>query len=127
MWIHRIAALSLSVVLAVTPAIAQQGHVVDQAAIELALTNHIAEEDSEREAVLNLLRRQEVRKLASNAGIDLLRAEAAVSTLEGEELSQLASMALDVEEGLSGGSNITISTTVIIIALLLLILIIVAT
>lgn len=123
----RVAALFISMVLVVTPAIAQQAHVVDQTAIEEALSKHVADESRKREAVVRLLQREEVRGLAATTQLDLTRAEAAVQTLEGEELAQLASMAREAEAGLAGGSNITISSTMVIIGLLILILIIVAT
>jgi low affinity Fe/Cu permease len=120
-------ALFVSIVLLVTPVMAQQAHVVDQAAIEAALSEHVSEDDAHREAVLRVLQREEVRSAAAKAQLDWKRAEAAVDTLEGEELAQLASIAQDVEAGLAGGNTITISTTAIIIGLLILILIIVAT
>lgn len=117
----------LSIVLVVPPAVAQEAHVVDQRALEAALSEHVSEDDSHRETVLRVLQREEVREVAAKAKVDLKRAEAAVQTLEGEELAQLAAMASDAETGLEGGNTITISTTTIIIALLILILIIVAT
>lgn len=124
---RRVMAMVVSMVLVVTPAIAQEAHVVDQTAIDQALSEHSAEDDAHRQAVLQLLQRQEVLALAGKIQVDLKRAEAAVQTLEGEELLQLASMAREAEAGLSGGSTITVSTTAIIIGLLILILIIVAT
>ena len=46
-----------------------------------------------------------------------------MATLDGQELTQLAAQARQVDQALAGGqSKITISTTVIIIALLVLIL-----
>lgn len=123
----RLGALFISMVLVVSPAIAQQGHVADQNAIEDALSKHVGDEDVQRETVLQLLQREEVRALAANAQLDLKRAEAAVQTMEGGELAQLASMAREAEAGLAGGSDIKVSSTMIIIGLLVLILIIVAT
>lgn len=123
----KVVASFVSVVLAVTPAIAQDSHVVDREAMEEALAEHIGDDEMQREAVLRLLQDSQVRALAEEIGLDLKRAEAAVDTLEGEELIELASMAGAAEAGLSGGESITISTTTIIIALLVLILIIVAT
>jgi hypothetical protein len=122
----RVAACILSVVLVVSPAVAQENHVVDQAAIEAALSEHLSENDLQREAVLRVLQRPEVRALAGAMELDWKRAEAAVQTLEDEELAEIASMAREAETGLVGGASITISTTTIIIALLVLILIIVA-
>ncbi len=126
-YVGRVMALAVSMVLVVTPCMAQEAHVVDQEAIEAALSLRVSEEDAHREAVLRVLQRQEVRALAAKVKLDVKGAEAAVPALEGEELAQLSSMAHELEAGLAGGSSITLSTTTIIIALLVLILIIVAT
>ena len=123
----KVVASFVSIVLAVTPAIAQDSHVVDRQAMEDAIAEHVGDDEMRREAVLRLLQDSHVRGLAGELGLDLKRAEAAVDTLEGEELVELASMAGAAEAGLAGGELITISTTTIIIALLVLILIIVAT
>jgi hypothetical protein len=77
--------------------------------------------------VLRVLRHSEVARLASQIGLDLKRAESAITTLDGQELADLAARARDVDQALAGGQrSITISTTLIIIGLLLLILLIVA-
>ena len=67
------------------------------------------------------------KPVAEKAGLDLRRATTAVASLEGQELTQLAAQARQVDEALAGGqSKVVISTTVIIIILLVLILLIVA-
>ena len=69
---------------------------------------------------------QDVRAVASRLGLDVTRADAAVSTLDGAELRSLAAQAEYVQSALAGGqSTITLSTTTIIIGLLVLILIVV--
>ncbi len=123
----RVVALFVSMVLVVTPAIAQDTHVLDREMMDDSLAEHVGEDDADREAVFRLLQEPQVRALAAKLDVDLKRAEAAVHTLEGEEIVELASMARTAEAGLSGGSTITLSTTTIIIGLLILILIIVAT
>jgi hypothetical protein len=106
------------------PARAQQ-HVVDKAALEQSIKNRVAEQQNDREAIRTLLRRPEVKQIAEKAGLSLARAEAAVSTLQGEELRDLATQARQAQNDLSGGaSTVVISTTTIIIVLLLVILII---
>lgn len=123
-------ALFLIGVLAVVPALAadaQEAHVADQAAIEKAISERSNEDDANREAIRELLRRPEVRELAGKVKLNLQHAETAVATLQGDELTELASLAREAESRLSGGEKITISTTTIIIGLLVLILIIVAT
>ena len=125
--VTRAVALFLVAIFSVNPVLAQESHVVDQAAIDRALSEAMGEDDAYRESILRLLQRAEVRGLATELELDLRRVEAAVATLEGEELARLASVARGVETEIAGGqSTITVSTTLIIIGLLLLILIIVA-
>jgi hypothetical protein len=122
----RVAALFVGMALLASPIFAQQSHVVDPTAIDEALSEHVAREEADREAISRFLQREDVRAIASKSKVDLSRVEAAVRTLEGEDLARISSMAREVEDGLAGGGNITISTTTIIIALLVLILLIVA-
>jgi len=106
---------------------AQEIHTASQAALDAALQQHVSTSTADRETVLRLLERDEVKKVAGQAGLDLRRAERAVATLEGQDLANAAAQARQVERNLAGGqSTITISTTLIIIALLVIILIVVA-
>jgi hypothetical protein len=106
---------------------AQRATVADQAALEQAVAAHVREADADRRAIRRMLERHQVREIASRAGIDIKRAEAAVATLDGAELHEIADQARAVNESLAGGqSKITLSTTTIIIGLLVLILLIVA-
>ena len=105
---------------------AQQTSLVDQATLDQAVATHAQESDADREAIRRMLARQQVRETAARAGIDVQRAEGAVAALSGTELHQIADQARAVDDSLSGGQSVTISTTTIIIVLLLLILIIVA-
>ena len=106
---------------------AQQASVVDQATLDQAVATHAQRADADRLAVRRLLERQQVRELAARTGIDIKRAEAAVATLDGAELRDIAEQARTVDDSLAGGqSKITLSTTTIIIGLLVLILLIVA-
>lgn len=110
-----------------TPARAQTSHAASQAVLDAAVASQVATSEADRQTVARLLERPEVRAVAGEAGLDLRRAQAAVSTLDGEELAALASQARQLDGALAGGqSSITISTTMIIIGLLVLILLIVA-
>ena len=116
-----------SFVAVIPPAHAQTSHAAPQSALDAAVQDHVATSAADREAVLRLLERPEVQAVAGDIGVDLRRAQTAISTLDGEELSELAAQAQQVEQALAGGqSRVTISTTLIIIALLVIILIIVA-
>ena len=106
---------------------AQTAHVAPQSALDAAVQQHVDTTAADREAVLRVLGRSEVKGVADRAGIDLRRATGAVSTLQGDDLARVAAQARQVETAMAGGqSKVVISTTMIIIALLVLILIIVA-
>ena len=110
-----------------TPQTPDTPHVASPAAIAQALQQRVAETDAQRDRVRQLLQRPEVKELAGQVGLDLRRAEAAVGTLEGQQLADAATQAERIESGLAGGqSRITISTTFLIIALLLVIVLILA-
>ena len=122
-----IVAVLLMVLTAMPRIHAQSSHAAPQSALDSALQQHVASTDAEREAVLRVLARSEVKSVAEKAGIDLRQATSAVATLGGAELSQVAAQAQQVEQALAGGqSRVVISTTLIIVVLLVLILIIVA-
>ena len=109
------------------PRLHAQTHTAPQSTLDAAIQQHVTATAADREAVLRVLERSEVKAVAERAGIDLRRATSAVATLQGEELARVAAQAHQVEGALAGGqSRIVISTTLVIIALLVLILIIVA-
>ncbi|HWN85466.1 MAG TPA: hypothetical protein VNN99_09950 [Vicinamibacterales bacterium] len=106
---------------------AQSPHVASQAALDAAIQQHLDQAGAQREAVLRVLDREEVRAVAGRAGIDLTTAATAVATMQGDDLSAAAAQAAQVEQALAGGqSKLVISTTTIIIILLVIILLIVA-
>jgi hypothetical protein len=108
------------------PAAQAQNHVAGRSTLDQVVQARVNRDQADREAIRTLLQREEVRRVASRAGLSLAKAEAAVATLEGEDLQELASHARQVQNDLAGGaSNIVISTTTIIIVLLLVILIVV--
>lgn len=88
--------------------------------------DHAAKKQADRQAVLDVLQREDVRKIAGQAGLSLAKAEAAVGTLDAKELAQVAEQARQVNDALAGGQTITLSVWLIIIALLILILVLVA-
>lgn len=88
--------------------------------------DHAAKKQADRQMILGVLDREEVRTVAKEAGVPLDKARAAVATLDGAELAQIASQAQQVNDALAGGQTITLSVWLIIIALLIIILILVA-
>ena len=106
---------------------AQTSHVAPQAVLDAAIQQHLDETTAQRDAVLKVLGRDEVKAVAGRVGIDLTTAATAVSTLSGDDLKAAAAQAQQVDNALAGGqSKLVISTTTIIIALLVIILLVVA-
>ena len=87
---------------------------------------HAARKQADRQTILSVLEREDVRQVAKNAGLPIDKAAAAVATLDGAELAQVASQAQQVNDALAGGQTITLSVWLIIIALLIIILVVVA-
>jgi hypothetical protein len=115
----------LSFVATTSLAEAQESHSAPQAALDAALQEHVDASAADRDAVLRLLQRDEVKEVAGKAGLDVRRATEAVATLDGQALADVVAQARQVEQALAGGqSTVTISTTLIIIGLLIIILIV---
>ena len=122
--IRRTLAVGLAVLFMV-PAVNAQSNVIGKAALDKAVQQRVASDQADRAALQTLLRRAEVREIAGKAGLALDTAMAAASTLQGDDLRQLAEQARQADNQLAGGaSTIVISTTTIIIVLLLVILIV---
>ena len=119
---------SLAVCLAVlfmAPAANAQSNVIGKSALDKAVQARVATDQADRDAIQSLLRRAEVREVAGKAGLSLDKAAAALSTLQGNELAQLAAQARQVNNDLAGGaSTVVISTTTILIVLLIVLLIV---
>jgi hypothetical protein len=109
---------------AADPVGGQQRHVVGEDEILVRIDRQIDQTDADRQVIQALLQREDVRRVAGAAGLDLERASAAAAVLSGSSLASLAAQARMVDDGIAGGSgNVVISTTAIIIILLVLILI----
>ena len=112
-------------VLMMAPMVSAQDHVINKSALDQAVQQRVSQEQADREVIVSLLQRAEVREIASKAGLSIAKAEAAASTLQGTDLATAAAQARQVQNNLAGGaSTIVISTTTIIIVLLLIILIV---
>lgn len=112
----------------VSPGIgAQQPNVVDPSALDQALAEKAQDTAAKRQTVITALRHAPVKEMAKSLGLELTRAEAAVSTVDGDTLDRLAAQAQHVNEELAGGQTIHLNILWVILGLLVLILIIVAT
>jgi hypothetical protein len=122
---RRFLAVCLALLI-MAPAAGAQDHVIGKAALDRAVQQRVSQEQADREAILTLLQRQEVRDIAASAGLSIEKAETAVTMLHGKDLQQAAQQARQAQDSLAGGaSTIVISTTTIIIVLLIIILIVV--
>jgi hypothetical protein len=122
---RRVLGATLAVTLTASTAFAQQTHVIDKSKLDQAVQQRVSQEQADRDALRTFLRNPTVQGVASKAGLSVTKAEAAVSTLQGDELRQAASQARVVNDQLAGGDTVVISTTMIIIILLIVILIVV--
>ena len=123
--VRHVLAVCLAVVF-MAPMAGAQDHVIGKSTLDKAVQQRVTSEQADRDAILSLLQRAEVREVAAKAGLSLDKAQTAVSTLQGADLQQAASQARQVQNDLAGGaSTVVISTTTIIIVLLLVILIVV--
>lgn len=124
----RFARRSFAIILAfllAAPLAQAQSHVVGKSALDSAVQQRVMQDQADRDAIVALLHRSDVKQVAARAGLSVERAEAAVSTLQGDDLRQIASQARQVQNDLAGGaSTIVISTTTIILVLLVIILIV---
>lgn len=106
-----------------SPALAQQARVLDAVALEQALATQAGLERSQRELVHRVLDRADARQLASQLGLSVQQANAALAALSGAELNTLAQHAGAVETALAGGaSTVVISVTTLLLILIIIIL-----
>ena len=120
---RRVLGAVLAVTLTASTAFAQQTHVINKSALDQAVQQRVSQDQADREAIRTFLQNPTVKGVAEKAGLSADKAEAAVSTLQGDELRQAAGQARTVNAQLAGGDSITLSTTMIIIILLIIILI----
>lgn len=113
----------LLMLLATLPALAQDAHVVGEVELHEAVVQQTTADEAKREMIRSLLRRGEVRDLAQARGLDIVRAENAVASLQGPELQRVAGFAAQAHTALAGGADqIIIGTTTLVIILLIVII-----
>ena len=122
--LRRVLGAALAVTLTASTAFAQQTHVIDKSKLDQAVQQRVSQEQADRDALRTFLNNPTVQGVAAKAGLSVAKAEAAVGTLQGDELRQAATQARTVNDQLAGGDTLVISTTTIIIILLIVILIV---
>ena len=122
---RRTLGAALAVLMCAPAASAQQTHAISQRALDQAVQQRVSQEQADRNDIRSFLHNPAVKDVAARAGLSIDTAEAAVGTLQGDELRMAASQARTVNEQLAGGAeSIVISTTTIIIILLIILLIV---
>jgi len=96
--------------------------IANQADLDNAMAKALVQEDAARNTITTLLQRDEVRSLAEGYGLDVRRAEAAVGTLQGDELQRLSLLAADADYQLAGGDRVI---SISLVALLLIVIIVI--
>lgn len=122
--VRRSLAVLLAVLVSAPLANAQQ-HVIGKSALDQAVQQRVARDQADRDAIMTLLQQPKVRDIAQQAGLSIDKATAAVATLEGDDLRQVASQARQVNNDLAGGATTVVITTTTIIIILLIVIIIV--
>jgi len=119
-----VVALIVSSLLWSAPAMAQQQHVTDPALMRQAIAARALTDQQNRDTVLGVLQRSQVRILADRLGLSVTRAEGAVSTLDSTELARLAGQARMADAQLAGGSSVVVIsvTTLLLLVIILLLL-----
>jgi len=92
--------------------------------IQARLDHSAQQAEADRRSVQDLLEREDVRRIAAAAGLDINRAAAAASVLSGDALASIAAQVRTVPTDLAGGSDsIVMPATTVIIVLLVIILV----
>lgn len=96
--------------------------VVGEVDIQTQIDRRVDNESADRQAIQDLLRRPDVRRIAGAVGLDIERASAAAGVLSGPELKDIAARAHAINGGVGGVETMTLRVTTIIIILLLIII-----
>ena len=119
--------MAIAATLFASPSFAQtqERHITDAAAMQRAIAQRQAVDESNREAVMTVLRRQDVKQLAERMGLSIERAETALASLPSDKLAELAEPARAVPADLAGGDQrIVISLTALLLILILVVLLV---
>lgn len=115
--------LALAATFAFAPALTAQEAPDADVRNELRTMATEANGADDRDALLEVLDREDVRAVAEERGVDMDRVKDGVRTMDIGDVSRIADRFLDSDGQLTGGDTLVISATTVIIILLLLILI----
>jgi hypothetical protein len=104
---------------------AAQQHIAAPSALRQAVADQTSVDQQNRAAISGVLQQPQVKEVANRLGLNLTKAENAVSTLSSSELAQAATHARTINADLAGGSNtVIISTTTLLLILIVIILLV---
>ena len=104
------------------PALAQERHVVSAAELRQAMAELARAQDQTRASLRGVLRHPQVREVAKQLGLDVVRADRAVATLTSAELERLAEPTRELSAELAGGNALAgLGFLVLVVASLVLI------
>jgi hypothetical protein len=125
MRIRTIAVASVLCSLLFAGSAAAQQHIAAPSLMRQAIADQTVTDQQNRDAVSSVLKQPQVREVAGRLGLNLTKAENAISTLSSSELAQAATNARTINADLAGGSNtIIISTTTLLLILIVIILLV---
>lgn len=111
--------------MATSSAFAQQRHIADTSALRAAVASQADTDAKNRAAVRDAFKHSQVREVAGRLGLDIKRAEHAVSTMNSADLARVADSARAADAAIAGGRNtIVISTTTLLLILIIVILLV---
>ena len=123
----RSAVVALSLLALPATGFAQaQDHAAPVEALDAIVAEYDRALEADRAELRSFLRQPEVRRIAAEAGIDVMTAETAVASLSADEIRQLSGPLAQVDAALAGGDTVVITTTALIVGLLILIIILVS-
>lgn len=120
-----LAVASLIVPLAAAPLNAQDtpASILSSGEVSDLVTDHAADLAERRSALNAFLNRDDVRRTAESAGIDIGRVESAASTLSEEEMDRIEPRLREAEAALAGEGILSFAIGVAVLVILILVII----
>jgi hypothetical protein len=123
---RHVAALALLLLFVVSTTVSAQTHIVSPADLQKALVAQSQARQHSMESISNFLSLPQAQKVLGTAGIDASQLKTAISTLDDEELAQLAARSEKAQVDFAAGRLADRDLLLILIGIAALILIIVA-
>jgi len=101
----------------------QEAQIVTDTELNEAISERSNSEEADRAAIQSVLRRTDVREIAERYGLNLTKAQAGVTMLNGTELSRLAYQARQIDQKVAGGDFVDVADNIYtIIAIVILVI-----